>query len=175
VAAKESVRRVAGEGVDPRAIEISNERLGAPSAAVRGHRIPVSLSHGDGCAAAASALHARIGVDVELIRPLPSEFSRYFLHPIEEKALRGWNDPSTASLAAWAVKEAVLKARGLGLSIPPKAVTIRDIGPDGRVTVDVDGAGIGVTCWREDGIVVAVAGSGPASTAAISVSRSEMR
>src|ERR671922_1119849 len=98
VAAKEALRRLTGGA--PLEIEIEKGPLGAPAARVRGSRISVSLSHGEGCAAGASVTCGRVGVDVERLRPLPPAFSHYFLHPREEELLRSWDDPPTALLAA---------------------------------------------------------------------------
>ena len=135
----------------------------------------MSLSRSEECVAAASRPRGRVGVDVERLMPLPGAFSRYFLHPSEEEALRGWDDPLTASLAAWTIKEAVLKALGVGLTVPPKAVIIGDMTPAGCVAVVVQGTSVRASCWKEDGTVVAVASVGTPSIPAISVSRTETR
>lgn len=175
VAAKESLRRLTGGGVAPIEIEIEKGPLGAPASRVSGRRISVSLSHAEGCAAGASATGGRVGVDVESLRPLPPAFSRYFLHPREEELLRSWDDPLTALLAAWTLKEAVLKAFGVGLTVPPKAVVVTRFESTGRVAARVGGKDVGAAIWRDDWVVVAVAIVAPARFPAMTVSHGDLR
>jgi 4'-phosphopantetheinyl transferase len=115
------------------------------------------MSHADGWAAAAAHPRMRIGIDVEPAHELPPAFARYFLSPSEEATLAGWGDRPTSLLAAWTLKEASLKAVGLGLSVPPGTVRIRAIRTDGRSDLTMGGRDLAARCWRDDGAVVAVA------------------
>ncbi|MFZ5476025.1 MAG: SDR family NAD(P)-dependent oxidoreductase [Myxococcota bacterium] len=78
--------------------------------------IAVSISHQDGEAVAFAVRGARAGIDVET----PSERSAAFAED--------WFRPEERRLdltAAWAVKEAVLKALGLGMKLSPRDVLVR--------------------------------------------------
>lgn len=160
MAAKRSVARLFDPPPRPDAIEVERDLSGAPWAVVEGRRIRLSLSHASGWAAAAAHVRLRVGVDVEPLRPVPDAFSRYFLSPEERSALDEWEDPATASLAAWTVKEAVLKAMGCGLSIPPRTVRIESLDGKGRVALSTNRGEVGAICWRQDDAVVAVARAG---------------
>jgi phosphopantetheinyl transferase len=168
------VRRVLGTYLQGCEVEIARDLRGVPWAWAVGRRIPLSLSHSDGWAAAAAHPHVRVGIDVEPAHELPARFARYFLSPDEVKVLGGWADRPTALLSAWTVKEAVLKATGHGLSVPPSTLRIRAIGSDGQVTVTMDRAEVGVACWREEGAVVAVACAETSDLPELSISRSAM-
>jgi len=174
VAARICVREVLGTDLDAGHVEIGQDRWGVPWASVEGRRIPLSLSHAEGWAAAAAHPQARVGIDIEPAQELPPRFARYFLSPDEMRALGGWADRSTSLLAAWTVKEAVLKAAGCGLSVPPSTLRIRSIGAEGRATVTMDRSEVGVACWREEGAVVAVACAGTSELPRISISRGAM-
>ncbi len=155
-------------------VEIARDRWGVPWATVGGRRIPLSLSHAERWAAAAAHPTTRVGIDVEPAQELPPRFARYFLSADELSVLGGWADRPTSLLAAWTVKEAVLKAAGRGLSVPPSTIRIRSIGPDGRATVIMDGSEIRAACWREEDAVVAVACAGTSGLPALSISRGTM-
>lgn len=155
-------------------MELAPNRLGVPRALVRGRRIHLSLSHTDGWAAAAAHPRIRVGIDVEPAQEIPPPFARYFLSPDEVAALGAWGDQDTSLLAAWTVKEAVLKATGRGLSVPPSTVRIRSIGSDGRATVTMARTTVAAACWREDGAVVAVGCAGASDLPGLSISRAEI-
>ena len=167
-AATECVRRLWDPWLDPEAVRVERDPGGVPWARVGERRLPLSLSHAEGHTAAAAHLERRVGVDLERLRPLPSAYARYFLDPEERDGLGGWGDPATATLAAWAVKEAVLKARGRGLCDPPSSVRIRSLSERG---VDLDDPGIAAGCWREGDRVVAVACVGAGGLPPVEVSR----
>ena len=117
-------------------------------------RTPTGRPHLAGCAADFSMSHAgdlvavaagtgyRLGVDVEWFRPVEREAFRRFLLPREVDD----GDPDCRGLLrAWSLREAVLKADGIGLlasEADVKAVG-EGRGPDGRrwwaQTLDVDG------------------------------------
>jgi phosphopantetheinyl transferase len=162
------------QGTEAHRIEVHRDGSGVPWARVGPHRLPLSLSHAAGWAVAAAHTRLRVGVDVEPARPLPHRFSRYFVSPAEVAVLERWGHRPTASLAAWTVKEAVLKSTGRGLSMSPRALRIRSIDGEGRVAVTAGGAEVGAACWREGDAVVALAWAGTSEAPAPSVSRSDM-
>jgi 4'-phosphopantetheinyl transferase len=79
-----------------------------------------NLSHTDGLAACAVAREVDVGVDVEagarVRRPLA--LAERFFAPEEAAALRGLSEAAQTErfLALWVAKEAVLKARGVGIA-----------------------------------------------------------
>jgi len=167
-AATECVRRLWDPWLDPGAVRVERDPDGVPWARVGERRLPLSISHADGHTAAAAHLERRVGVDLERLRPLPPEYARYFLTLEEQSAVAGWGDPATATLAAWTVKEAVLKARGRGLCDPPSSVRIRSLSQRG---VELADPRIAAGCWREGDHVVAVACDGAATLPSVEVTR----
>lgn len=98
-------------GRPPRDCEIGIDRLGRPCC---GETL-VSISHSSGWALAAMKPGcAFLGVDLEKIEERHPAWYRDYFHPSELPA----PDPSEAT-RLWAVKEALLKALGLGLMADP--------------------------------------------------------
>jgi 4'-phosphopantetheinyl transferase len=129
--------------VAPRLWRFRSGRLGKPSidepASLR--HLAFSLSRTRGRVVVAVADHAEVGVDVEDVVRAGSllEHPDRILSPAEAKALRAL--PSGTRLhrltACWTLKEAYLKACGLGLSVPPQALSFYlDEGPDVRVSFE---------------------------------------
>ncbi len=82
-----------------------------------------NLSHTEGRAVVAVAWEMDIGVDVEstaLERDL-GEIAERFFSPLEIAQLRSWPE---AFFDFWTLKEAYIKARGMGLSIPLDSFSI---------------------------------------------------
>ena len=164
--------RLRGTAILPNGLEVARDQWGVPWAVVEGSRIPLSLSHADGWAAAAAHPRIRVGIDVEPAQELPAAFARYYLSPSEMGALGGWKDRPTALVAAWTLKEAALKASGRGLSVPPGTVRIRSMSPGGRAALeDLAGFELAAACWRDEGAVVAVACAGVSKLPAVRISR----
>jgi phosphopantetheinyl transferase len=96
----------------------------------QGFGAPLRLSRSatSGLAAVACARHAVPGVDIERIRPelLDAALRSAALTP-EELALDG---DAQDFYATWARKEAVLKAMGIGLAMPPASFAVGPSGPD---------------------------------------------
>lgn len=68
---------------------------------------------------------ARIGIDVESVAPWTEDvWAEGWLSPVEVTALRALPaaERAVAATRCWTQKEAVLKAAGTGLSLPPSAV-----------------------------------------------------
>lgn len=101
---------------------------GKPTLAIQGEacsiRFNASSSHD--VALLAVAKHRDIGVDVEAVRPLPNMqevVAEHFSEPEQKawRALVGYHQLA-AFFSVWTRKEAILKALGAGLSIPPDRV-----------------------------------------------------
>ena len=83
-------------------------------------RVRFNASHSGGLWTCAVALHREVGIDVEAIDPsrrIESIMGRYFA-PAEAAAVRGSPDPLRAFHRVWTRKEAWLKARGTGITVP---------------------------------------------------------
>jgi 4'-phosphopantetheinyl transferase len=91
--------------------------VGAPPEAASLH---FNLSHTDGLVACAVARGAEVGVDVERGARLrdPLAVAERFFAPAEAAALAALDEPERRErfLDAWVLKEALLKARGLGIA-----------------------------------------------------------
>jgi 4'-phosphopantetheinyl transferase len=108
IAAKRSVGELTGS--PPGEIEIlQDDHASRPYVAVPG--IHIGISHSFEVALGAAAPHA-IGVDIELVRPLPAEL-------IEYAFVAGEVDPLGTDAAAivrlWTMKESFVKMLGLGI------------------------------------------------------------
>lgn len=108
--------------VAPAAWRFAREPGGRPEVAgpAEGAALRFNLSHTDGLAACAVVHGAAVGVDVEagarLVRPLA--LAERFFAAEEAAALRALPEAAQRAqfLALWAAKEAVLKARGVGIA-----------------------------------------------------------
>ena len=93
--------------------------IAGPSGAFR---FKFSLSHTDGMVACAICQHAEVGVDVETVSPdTPAlELAKRYFAATEYDMLRHTpdHDLSGRFFAIWTLKEAYIKARGMGLSLP---------------------------------------------------------
>lgn len=81
-------------------------------------RLHVAVSHGRGVVAVALSLAGPVGVDVEVVRPLPAVALARRWFPIDEADWVAGHSPADrtrAFLALWTAKEAVGKALGTGL------------------------------------------------------------
>jgi 4'-phosphopantetheinyl transferase EntD len=122
LAAKRAVRfacRTAGEPApDHAAIDIRNEADGAPAFTVQrlpwlSDRFNLSIAHSDGAAVAAMAETAttgRVGVDLEVTKPLDLALVRRVLNAHELARLDDSCSPPPAPLVLWTAKEAAMKA-----------------------------------------------------------------
>ncbi|GHF80956.1 hypothetical protein GCM10018790_68380 [Kitasatospora xanthocidica] len=103
----------------PRPLRLAHEPGGRPLLRGFGPRVRVSLSHGRGYAALAVGTHGPLGVDVEVVRPVPAErlAARWFT--AAEADWIGRRRPGERAGAyfwVWTQKEAAGKAHGTGLS-----------------------------------------------------------
>jgi 4'-phosphopantetheinyl transferase len=104
---------------------------------------------------------SQVGVDVEIVDP-ESEIPWNVLHPDEAAMLSRQDEAARAPsfVRLWSLKEAYLKALGLGLSREPASFAIRFAGRDAADVDDPAGPGTRIdarTIWREvDGGTVAI-------------------
>ncbi|MCO4764195.1 MAG: 4'-phosphopantetheinyl transferase superfamily protein [Myxococcales bacterium] len=95
---------------------------------VNGGAISFSLSHTTGLVGCAIATGATIGLDLELLRPLNAlGMAQGILDPSEYADVATRTDPLRwrRFLQYWTLKEAALKVRGTGLSLPADQAQIR--------------------------------------------------
>jgi len=107
-------------GMEPTAVRLLETEAGSLS--VEGEPFVFNLSHTDGLVALATSAHGELGVDVEWSarRGRTVELAeRYFAAP-EIEALRALPEEAQRPrfFQLWTLKEAYIKARGLGLRIP---------------------------------------------------------
>ena len=107
-------------GTDPREISFRTSSHGKPE--LTGGELGFNLSHTEGTAIVAVARGLAVGVDVERVRANlePLELAGRFFSPQEAAWLRAQPEAQRlpAFFACWTAKEAYIKARGGGLSIP---------------------------------------------------------
>jgi 4'-phosphopantetheinyl transferase len=110
-----------------------------------------NLSNTEGLVVCAVTRGRDLGVDAEAIRPAVKaiEVADRYLSPVEMAALRAL--PAAARgdrfVAYWTLKEAYIKARGCGLSLPLDKFSIQ-FAPDGAITITADPAIATVSRWR---------------------------
>jgi len=82
-------------------------------------QVRFNLAHSDELALLAVSPDREVGIDVEPVRELAADAARYF-SPAEQKALGSLpeRERPLAFFLAWTRKEAYIKARGRGLSLP---------------------------------------------------------
>lgn len=107
-------------GREPHALIFAEGAQGKP--ALPGTGLEFNLSHSDGCAVLAVTRGRRVGVDVERIQAERATLAvaRRFFAPAEAAAVAA-AAPSERALTffrCWTRKEAYVKARGEGLSLP---------------------------------------------------------
>lgn len=93
-----------------------------------------NLSHTEGLVAAALSRDAEIGVDVEARRDMPDRdgVARTVFRPEEIAGMKASAAPVARFFQLWTAKEAVMKATGLGFSLPPKDIGLS--GPEPMLT-----------------------------------------
>ena len=114
----------------PEKIEILTTELGKPYVAesLNGQTLAFNLSHSGGIAVYGFCLNHPVGIDVEVLRPIPDldRLAARFFSANEKKSLRSVGSQTRAKLFLqyWTRKEACLKALGLGLRISPEEVDV---------------------------------------------------
>src|SRR5213082_489871 len=123
-----ALRRVLADrlGCSPAAVRLSYGRNGKPMLeSARGHLV-FNLAHCGGDAVIALTACAAIGVDIELLQPVPDveSLARLVFSDVERRELALAPDPVSAFLNGWTRKEAYVKALGLGLTAPLMEITV---------------------------------------------------
>jgi 4'-phosphopantetheinyl transferase len=109
---------------DPARIRFNYSAYGKPELAeeFQASGIEFNLSHSHDLALIAVTRHRQIGIDLELIRPgfANEKIAEHFFSPQEVHSLRALerDKQDEAFFNCWTRKEAYIKARGEGLSIP---------------------------------------------------------
>ena len=120
-----------------------------------GVSVDFSISHSGSMVWVALCRCASVGIDVERIRPLPdaAELTSQ-LHPQEQKDLLALPpaELQTAFYRCWTRKEAVIKAAGMGLSMPLQSFSVHT-GPQesGWIASFTANAAQGTATMLEDG------------------------
>ncbi|MDC0669481.1 4'-phosphopantetheinyl transferase family protein [Nannocystis radixulma] len=100
----------------------SANSYGRPALVIAGERVEFNLSHTDGLAALAVTRIGEVGVDVEDAerRSRPEEVADHFFAPSEAASLMALPEDQRRArfFDLWTLKEAYIKARGMGLAIP---------------------------------------------------------
>jgi 4'-phosphopantetheinyl transferase len=155
IVARGTLRTLLGRylGIDPAETAFVYGPIGKPALADRTHKTPIhfNLSHSGDVALYAFSAGREVGVDVECHRSLAKVegIANRFFSPRECAML--WALPDDQRLEAffrfWTVKEAYLKARGKGLSVPLSQVEV-SFPPDGSPVIR-DSSGSGDWSCRE--------------------------
>lgn len=122
IVAHAAVRRILASrvGVGPGELQFTGNSHGKPF--LKNVGAPVfSLSHSHEMALCAVASDGELGVDIEWCRELPhADLAQRFFAPDEAAALKALaeDDQVAGFFACWTSKEAYIKAKGLGLSLP---------------------------------------------------------
>ncbi len=132
VVARGLLRAILGTYLDmaPGQMRFSYSIHGKPTLAMGfcGGGIQFNLSHSHGLALFALTRDRQLGVDLELIRPqvADEQIAERFFSPREVAALRALPSHlrAHAFFACWTRKEAYIKARGEGLSMPLEAFSV---------------------------------------------------
>ena len=127
------LRRALGERLrlTPSAVAFQHNAHGRPEldAGVHaGSGLRFSLAHAHGMAVCALATACDVGVDVEPIeRNVPMEVAKRFFAPSELDDLLGQPEGGRGDrfFTYWTLKEAYVKARGIGLSLPVAKAVFR--------------------------------------------------
>ena len=131
-------------GIRPLEIEFSYGAHGKPSIAdhLRHSRIEFNMSHCEGVALVAVTSQLAVGADVETVHPIPDylTIARRFFAQKEYVTLAALPEVERcqAFFRCWTRKEAVIKAVGLGLSMPLHSfeVTLSADGPAGILSLE---------------------------------------
>lgn len=166
----------------PGRLRLGHERDGRP--VVRGAAVHVSVSHGRGVVAAAASTDFPVGVDVEAVRRIPvGNLARRWLRAAEAEWIerREPDERIVAFLWLWTQKEALGKARGLGLAggaglsrevwlpegWPPSGSGLMGAPGMARLGPVPGDAGLAVAAGFADGLVFAAAARGADAVGAL--------
>ncbi len=154
VAARAALRRILGGCVGLPAAEVVFEYGAYGKPALAGGlsgEVQFNLSHCEGLALIAVTSGRRVGVDLERIRSAVAKeaLAERFFSDVEVAALRALppEQQDEAFFACWTRKEAYIKARGDGLSIPLDAFSVSLIPGEPPALLDCSGFPDDVGGW----------------------------
>ena len=137
------LQKAAAGGASLGDIVIRQDELGKPLAELRNGNGPacceVSLSHSNGLVAALASEGATfrgLGIDIEKIKPRTKPWIDDYFTDDEKKAAAASPDKWAYLTALWSLKEAALKALGIGLRIDLQDVNVHMDGAGGRAFVE---------------------------------------
>jgi 4'-phosphopantetheinyl transferase len=115
-----------------------------------------NLSHSQGVGLIALSDHAEIGVDIELVRPMPDAdaLAANYFDEAEQAALAAVEPGPAHDLAffrCWTRKEACLKAVGVGLGLDTRSFHVGIQPVASRVTMPLDGGPVHLALVSTDG------------------------
>lgn len=153
VASRGRMRQILGRitGVAPTVIAFGKEANGRPIFTHNANGLPsFNLSHSEGMAALAASYEARIGVDIEFIRPLTLNEMAWPLSEAEQATLATIDEPerTRAFFRYWTLKEAFIKAVGTGVSLPLEDFDISPPGLGAPRLLRLARAGHDLNRWR---------------------------
>lgn len=106
----------------PKDIVFATNEYGKPSILLPDCRLNFNMSHSGALTMIAICLEAEIGLDIEVIRPIPEWEEIALSHFSSQEIASIRTEPSSeqqnAFFRCWTRKEAFIKAVGMGLSIP---------------------------------------------------------
>ncbi|MEK7704113.1 MAG: SDR family NAD(P)-dependent oxidoreductase [Myxococcota bacterium] len=131
LAAKRLVIRVVtgrdGVTLAPPDISVVPDPQGAPTVEIVGtDTVHLSLTHADGVAFAFASPSANVrpGIDVEKVKERDAGFARDFFTAVEQDEAQADEYPAASLTCRWAVKEAVLKALGIGARVDMRDIVV---------------------------------------------------
>lgn len=132
-----------------REVEICPDMWGAPLPHISSHgsndeRLPsISISHSQGKVVAAMLpgwLGARLGIDVEKVKPRSPSFIKRVFTAEERAQLEAEGFDQCGLILRWSLKEAAFKALGLGLfDLAPGDVEVTSLSPHGEASMTLRG------------------------------------
>lgn len=130
--------------VPPGAVAFAHGPEGKPEVALpAAGNLRFNVSHSGSSAVVAVTRGRRVGVDLEVVRPLPDveELVHHVFSPAEREAWRAFpsDERVRAFLRGWTRKEALLKALGTGLSRPVERTEVSLARDDAPAVHAVDG------------------------------------
>jgi 4'-phosphopantetheinyl transferase len=157
-------------GLPPRLLRFCYNAFGKPKLidAPGETGVRFNLSHAGGLALYAVAVGREVGVDVEVVREgVPcEELAEKFFSRRERAALLALpaGDRRRAFFECWARKEAYIKARGMGLSLPLDSFDVSLAPGEPAALLSARDARLGAACWSLRELA-----AGPGYAAAVAV------
>ena len=139
---------------------ITNDSLGKPEYYSKRKLVDISISHSMNIGVATVSerqKEGRVGIDIEYVRPLKSSVQGAFLNDYELARVDAEKNAGSIKRAVlyWSLKEAYLKALGVGLRFHPRAVTIHEtINPQIYTVTSTQGLGSASISYEDDHFVV---------------------